>query len=580
MRNWTIGNKIVATSAVLVALAGVTGIVGVIGLRNVGVHFGVVATQSLPQVDALTRIRSMVWEIQSASLSYALTGASSDAAGSGAHIAGLERQLSAAFENYGRTVQPEERQLFQESQTKAQSFVSSCAQFRSLASGGKTPEASGYWQGNVSAEWAALRKGLNAEIDFNNAKATGQFSDGLQAAAVATHLSEFLLFFAIVTGAALGFVVTANVNGTLRRSAEELRSTVGKVTHSAAQVQVASDTLAQNATTQAASLEETSASGQEIRAMTSRNAENAVTAATLMADVDAHVHDANLKLEQLMASMGEISGSSERIAKIIKVIDEIAFQTNILALNAAVEAARAGEAGLGFAVVADEVRNLAQRCAEAAKNTTTLIAESVSNAQAGRTHLDKVAATILGITENTKKVKVLVDEVKQGGVEQAKGMEQISTALTEMEAMTQQTAAGAAEGRLGQPGFEDADRPDAERSADLGVTGFQQDVGGRHGGSSMASKHSLRKAGETTFGGEGERWTGSAAARGRTQREAPETGARSCCGEQPCRVYLSAGRKGFSGILKRVFKRQKLTHDDRLFNPRYSRPIDGCAACQ
>ena len=448
MRNWTIGNKIVATSAVLVALAGLTGIVGVIGLRTVSAHFGVVATESLPQVDALTEMRSTVWEIQSSSLAYALAGASSDAAGSAAHIAGLERQLSGAFESYGRTIQPDEGPLFQEAHTKAQRFVDSCTQFRSLVSEGKTPEASAYWRGNVSARWAAVRQSLNAEIDFNKTKATSQFSDGLHAAGLATHLSEFLLFFAMLAGAAFGFIVTTNVNGTLRRSAEELRSTVGKVTHSAAQVQTTSDILAQNAATQAASLEETSASGQEIRAMTSRNADNSVTAAALMVDVDEHVHDANLKLEQLMVSMGEISGSSERIAKIIKVIDDIAFQTNILALNAAVEAARAGEAGLGFAVVADEVRNLAQRSAEAAKNTAALIVESVSNAKVGRAHLDKVAATMLGITENAKKVKVLVEEVKQGGAEQANGMAQISTALTQMEATTQQTAAGAAEGAL------------------------------------------------------------------------------------------------------------------------------------
>jgi methyl-accepting chemotaxis protein/methyl-accepting chemotaxis protein-1 (serine sensor receptor) len=446
MRNWTIGNKIVASSAVLVALAGVTGAVGVLGLRKVSAHFGVVATESLPQMDALTSIRSTAWEIQSSSLSYAVMGASTDAVDTTAHIAGLEQQLSGAFESYGRTIQPDQRALFQEAQSKAQRFVNACAQFRSLLGEGKTPEASAYWRSSVSAQWTALRNSLNTEIDFNKNDASGQFSEGLHAAAVATDASEFLLFFTVVTGVTFAFFVTGTVNRTLRRLAEDLRSTVGKVMSSAAQVQTVSDTLTQNAAAQAASLEETSASGQEISAMTIRNAENSVTAAALMVEVDEHVHDANRKLEQLVASMGEINGSSDRIARIIKVIDEIAFQTNILALNAAVEAARAGEAGMGFAVVADEVRNLAQRCAEAAKNTTVLIAESVTNAQAGRRHLDKVAATILDITENTKKVKILVDEVKQGGMEQANGMAQISTALTQMEATTQQTAAGAAEG--------------------------------------------------------------------------------------------------------------------------------------
>ncbi len=143
--------------------------------------------------------------------------------------------------------------------------------------------------------------------------------------------------------------------------------------------------------------------------------------------------------------MNQIKVSSDKISKIIKVIDEIAFQTNILALNAAVEAARAGEAGMGFAVVADEVRNLAQRCAQAARDTAALIEDSIERTKGGVAKLDEVAKSIGEITGSATEVSRLVDEVRAGSQEQALGIEQITKALTDMEHLTQRAASSAEE---------------------------------------------------------------------------------------------------------------------------------------
>jgi methyl-accepting chemotaxis protein/methyl-accepting chemotaxis protein-1 (serine sensor receptor) len=219
-----------------------------------------------------------------------------------------------------------------------------------------------------------------------------------------------------------------------------------QVTSASAQVAASSQTLAQGASEQAASLEETSSSSAEITSMTQKNAENSATAATLMTDVDHRVAEGNRTLEEMVQSMQEITGSSDKISKIIKVIDEIAFQTNILALNAAVEAARAGEAGMGFAVVADEVRNLAQRSAQAAKDTSGLIEESIAKSHEGGERLQRVANVIHAITDSTVKVKTLVDEVNLGSQEQARGIQQIAKAIQQMDQVTQGTAASAEEG--------------------------------------------------------------------------------------------------------------------------------------
>jgi methyl-accepting chemotaxis protein/methyl-accepting chemotaxis protein-1 (serine sensor receptor) len=219
----------------------------------------------------------------------------------------------------------------------------------------------------------------------------------------------------------------------------------GQITSAASQVASSSQALAQGSSEQAASLEETSASTQEITSMTRKNAENSKSAADVMATVDREVKEGNQTLDQMVVSMQQINASSDKIAKIIKVIDEIAFQTNILALNAAVEAARAGEAGMGFAVVADEVRNLAQRSAQAAKDTSALIEDSIATSRDGSTKLEQVAAVIRAITESSTQVKTLVDEVNMGSQEQARGIDQIAKAVAQMDQVTQTTAASAEE---------------------------------------------------------------------------------------------------------------------------------------
>jgi len=231
----------------------------------------------------------------------------------------------------------------------------------------------------------------------------------------------------------------------LKVKTQTLADGSNEVLAAAGQVSTSAQSLSQGATEQAASLEETSASMEEMASMTRKNAENAIQAATLVTSVSRQVIDSNASLGKMVESMSAIKESSNKVAKIIKTIDEIAFQTNILALNAAVEAARAGEAGMGFAVVADEVRNLAQRSAQAAKDTAGLIEESIARAHEGSVKVEEVAAAISAITDSVTQVKTIVDEVREASQQQTQGIDQVAQAITQMEKVTQTTAATAEE---------------------------------------------------------------------------------------------------------------------------------------
>ncbi len=273
-------------------------------------------------------------------------------------------------------------------------------------------------------------------------------NDGEQTKAIATVARTVMLFLgiaALVLGTLMAFFLTRSITGPLNRVITGLSEAAGQVSAASSEVASASQSLAQGTSEQAAALQETSSSMEEISSMTKQNAENTSQAKNLMDEAKKIVGKVDVQMGEMATAIADVSKTSEETGKIIKTIDEIAFQTNLLALNAAVEAARAGEAGAGFAVVADEVRNLAMRAAEAAKNTSDLIENTLATV---RKSSELTLQTRDAFKENvaiSAKIGGLIDEVEAASKEQSKGVSQVSSAVSEMDKVVQGAAANAEE---------------------------------------------------------------------------------------------------------------------------------------
>ena len=253
------------------------------------------------------------------------------------------------------------------------------------------------------------------------------------------------LFFTIFITCIIAFLVIKNINKSIGDVISDLSNTSRNVEFTAKELTVAGNSLADGTTKQAASIQQTSSTLEESASMIHQTTQNTKEADILAKNAKEAANKGNIEVLKMLESMKELKKSSDEIAKIIKVIDEIAFQTNILSLNAAVEAARAGDAGKGFAVVAEEVRNLAQRSAQAAKDTATIIESNIHLSERSLSISEQVSSSLESIKDETHKVSELLEEISTASQEQEVGINQINQAISQMEVVVHTTASTAQE---------------------------------------------------------------------------------------------------------------------------------------
>jgi len=447
MKNWTIGKRITAGFASMIIIAIALGVFAFSRLITINTHSEELAKVSLPTVEIIGNVQKNA--VDYSRIIYQHIG-SSDKGDMAQLEKTLEADTAANTKNYEElskfVVDPKVAELLQKSKEARAAFAEVRDRVLALSRQATNNEAA-YNLGRhemdpASDKYMASIQNLNDYI-HKNAEASSQ---GIQSAVESAEFGILTsLCLACLVGSALAFLITRGTGKILGNVTTSLDEGSSQVANAAGEITTSSQSLAEGASEQAASLEETSSSLEEMSSMTKRNAENAQKANELAKQARQAADKGVGDMQTMSTAMEAIKVSSDDIAKIIKTIDEIAFQTNILALNAAVEAARAGEAGMGFAVVADEVRNLAQRSAQAAKETAGKIEGAIAKTGQGVEISSTVAETLNDIATKVRQVDELVAEVASASREQTQGISQINTAVSQMDKVTQSTAASAEE---------------------------------------------------------------------------------------------------------------------------------------
>jgi methyl-accepting chemotaxis protein len=446
MKSWTISRRIIFGFAAMLLISAALGAIALWQLERISQSIAVLADNTLPSVLNLRECAALSRENIFTTLRYADAESAEQRKGLEDSIAANKARVDELFKQYDPLVSDgDDRRLFEEAKRTRAAFVLARNRFLDLVRQGKVEEQKKLLSEVVIPTYEEAIRALDADVEYNNKLGAKAGGDGKAAARSSVVLISVALGVALIVAGLLSRQIVLSTTRVLRDLAGNLDQGATQTASAARQVASASQTLSSGASEQAASVEETSASLEEISSMIRSTADNAEKAKALAGEAHAVAQSGSRTMVEMTQAMAAIDSSSAEVAKIVKNIDEIAFQTNILALNAAVEAARAGEAGAGFAVVADEVRSLAQRSAAAAKETANKIEAAIASTKNGSINCARVGESLTQIAGKVSSTDALVAEIATAAREQAQGIEQINTAITQMDQVTQSNSASAEE---------------------------------------------------------------------------------------------------------------------------------------
>jgi methyl-accepting chemotaxis protein len=446
MSNWTIRKRITVGFSVILIMFASVAVTAKIMLKAVKVQQQAITEDALPGLGAAAEIEKTASEIQINVLRHLLAKAPEEKKAFEDKIDGFKEHVKKSMDDYEKSiVRSSDRQCFETLKTARLEYITARGPVLALSREGKIEESLALNKSSLRPAYEAYQKAC-IDLIADNQKCGDEAAVASRGMLSKTDaVVTFVSIAAILLGVVFASVIVISLGRILNRLAGTLTDGSGQVAAAASQVSATSQLLAEGASEQAASLEESSASLEEMASMIKRTDSNAQVAKQLGNETRSAADVGATDMQAMSQAMDDIKASSDNIAKIIKTIDEIAFQTNLLALNAAVEAARAGDAGMGFAVVADEVRALAQRSAQAAKETANKIEDSIQKSQRGVQLSAKVADGLQQIVDKARKMDEVISEIAAASAEQSQGISQVNQAVSQMDKVTQSSASSAEE---------------------------------------------------------------------------------------------------------------------------------------